>query len=144
MEAVRGMLLLRQLCWDDRHQPSALSHHSNALNSLLGKAPASYFFEAIDELGNGLDVKMLASVRETQSTTRRSRRSIIETSAPSARAGSPQSHLRRIWSSSCFLQMKENKACERCGGWRQRNDNHEHVPHRAVKRHIAAGSARHE
>jgi len=62
--AVRGMLLLRQLYWGDRFQPSALSHHLPALNNLLLKAPSEFFFTAIDELGNGLDVQVLGCVAD--------------------------------------------------------------------------------
>jgi hypothetical protein len=63
--AVRGMLLLRQLCWSDRHQPSALTWHATSLNFLLGKA-STYVFEALDSLGNGLDVTLLAAVADSK------------------------------------------------------------------------------
>jgi hypothetical protein len=66
LAAVRGMLLLRQLYWDDSHLPSALLHHANTLNALWGSTPPRYLFEAIDALGNGLDVKMLSALNDIQ------------------------------------------------------------------------------
>lgn len=59
--AVRGMLLLRQLCWDDRHDPTAIANHASTLNTLLEKAPAGYFYEALDGLGNELDLESAGS-----------------------------------------------------------------------------------
>jgi len=61
--AVRGMLLLRQLYWNDRNEPRALGS-SRALNSLLGRAEPGYLYEAIDALGSMLDLAILRSLRD--------------------------------------------------------------------------------
>ena len=62
LAAVRGMLLLRQLYWMDRHNPLALSMHSLTLKSLLGKASTKYFYEAVDNLASVLDVAILQAL----------------------------------------------------------------------------------
>jgi hypothetical protein len=62
LSAVRGMLLLRQLYWDDDHAPQALSLLSNTLNELLDRTQTSYQYEAIDYLGGMLDLTILRSL----------------------------------------------------------------------------------
>jgi hypothetical protein len=59
---IRGMLLLRQLYWDDTHAPRALGLPSRELNALFDSTQASYHYEAIDSLGAMLDLRILRSL----------------------------------------------------------------------------------
>ena len=58
LSAVGGMLLLRQLYWNDRHAPLALGSYCD-LNSLLDQAGTNYSYEAVDSLGSSLDLAIL-------------------------------------------------------------------------------------
>jgi len=62
LSAVRGMLLLRQLYWNDEHAPQALGASSRTLNALLDRTQKSYQYEAIDSLGSMLDLTILRSL----------------------------------------------------------------------------------
>lgn len=66
LTSIRGMLLSRQLCWDDYHRPQSLTIHANTLNHLLARAPASYLFEGIDDLGSLLDVRLLECLENSK------------------------------------------------------------------------------
>ena len=59
---IRGMLLLRQLYWNDESAPQALGSSSNILNVLLDRTQMCYWYEAIDSLGSMLDLTILRSL----------------------------------------------------------------------------------
>ena len=59
--AVRGLLLLRQLYWSDRHAPLALGL-SGDLNPMLGRTDTGYVYETLDALGSTLDLIILRSL----------------------------------------------------------------------------------
>ena len=46
----------------DRHDPLALRMHSLTLKSLLDKASTNYLYEAVDALGNELDIAILQAL----------------------------------------------------------------------------------
>jgi hypothetical protein len=62
LSAVRGLLLLRQLYWGERHDPSAINWHSNRLTALLGETVGAYPYTAIDKIGSEIDLRILRSL----------------------------------------------------------------------------------
>jgi hypothetical protein len=64
LSAVRGMLLLRQLYWDDCHAPQALGFPAESLNKLFEMKQYNYLYEAIDSLASVLDLAILRSLED--------------------------------------------------------------------------------
>jgi hypothetical protein len=59
---IRGMLLLRQLYWEDETGLRSLGSLSSTLNTLLDRNQQNYVYEAIDYLGCRLDLLILRSM----------------------------------------------------------------------------------
>lgn len=62
--AIRGMLLLRHLYWDDFHSPASLCNGPDILK-VLGRGSSGWLNRFVDELGSEIDYPLVRDVRDT-------------------------------------------------------------------------------
>jgi hypothetical protein len=62
--AIRGMLLLRHLYWDEHHSPMSLSNGFDLAN-ILGRNSPRWVNQVVDELGSEVDYGLVRDLRDT-------------------------------------------------------------------------------